>query len=94
MANFEKLKKRGRLGKPPTPARENNNLDAPETAPAAPLDGRSRRATGRTEQFATRVSPEFRKRIKMIAARDELKLNELLEKMLTEYENQHGKLER
>lgn len=95
MVNFDAVKaKKGRLGKPPANERVRNNLEAPETAPVAAIDGRTQRATGRTEQFATRVSSEFRTRIKMLAARDGLKLNELLERMLDLYEEHAGKLKR
>jgi hypothetical protein len=51
-----------------------------------PRDGRSARRTGRTLQFATRVSPEFDQRLRDIAERDRLLLVEVLEFALDAYE--------
>lgn len=91
MNNFKKLKekkRKTRLPAPPTPDQAGNNLEEPEIAPAHPsaytaradlTDGRSLTKTGRTESFATRVTPEFKKKVKQIAARDGLKIVELLE---------------
>ncbi len=45
------------------------------------------RKTGRTHPFATRITPKLHKRIKMIAARDEVKVAELLEHAIEAYEN-------
>ena len=60
---------------------------APEfAAEAYPRDGRSARRTGRTLQFATRVSPEFDRRLRTIADRDRLLLVEVLERALDAYE--------
>ena len=50
-------------------------------------DGRSARRTGRTIQFATRVTPDFDERFRAIAERDRLLHVELLEKSLAAYEN-------
>lgn len=50
------------------------------------VDGRTLRKTGRTEQFATRVSPEFHNRLKEIAKRDSLMLVEVLERAVEAYE--------
>jgi hypothetical protein len=74
---------------------------APEMPPAAAIsapsspaergrlarDGRSARRTGRTVQFATRVTPEFDERFRIIAERDGLLHVELLEKALAAYES-------
>jgi hypothetical protein len=49
-------------------------------------DGRSARRTGRTLQFATRVSPEFDNRVRAIAERENLLLVEVLERALDAYE--------
>jgi len=49
-------------------------------------DGRSARRTGRTVQFATRVSVEFDDRLRAIAQRDGLMLVEVLERALDAYE--------
>lgn len=99
MANFNSIKKKaragkGRLGKPPElPETQSNNLEAPEAAPATYIDGRSQRRTGRTVAFSTRVSPEWHRRFKQVAARDGYKLNELLEHALAAYEDRHGRLD-
>jgi len=95
MANFQKLKNRNKLGKPPAETAAGDNLAAPETAPpanepyqesGANVDGRTLRASGRTEPFATRVTPGVRKRYKLIAMRDDITMGELLEKALDSYE--------
>jgi hypothetical protein len=49
-------------------------------------DGRSARRTGRTVQFATRVSPEFDERVRFIAEREGILLVEVLERALAAYE--------
>ncbi len=50
-------------------------------------DGRSARRSGRTLQFATRVSPEFDTRLRAVAERDGKLLVEVLEDALEAYEN-------
>jgi hypothetical protein len=50
-------------------------------------DGRSARRSGRTLQFATRVSPEFDERLRAIAERDRKLLVEVLEEALEAYES-------
>ncbi len=50
------------------------------------LDGRTMRRSGRTVQFATRVSPEFDERVRQIAMRDGMLLVEVLEHALEAYE--------
>lgn len=100
MADASKLKglRKSTLGAPPPPTEASPNLSAPETAPTIAggaragvgeggrLDGRSARRTGRTIQFATRVSPEFDARLRTIAQRDGLLLVEVLERALDLYE--------
>lgn len=62
----------------------------PGNQPAAPgasrIDGRTLRRSGRTVQFATRVSPAFDARIRRIAQRDGMLLVEVLEQALDAYE--------
>ncbi len=53
---------------------------------ASRMDGRTMRRSGRTVQFATRVSPEFDERIRQIAMRDGMLLVEVLERALDAYE--------
>ena len=92
MVDLSKLKdrKRKRLGSPPGIEHAGENLAAPEHAPAAPnvdvKKKRPKRKTGRTEAFATRISPEFHRRLRLLAAEDNLKIVELLEKALEAYE--------
>lgn len=88
MADVSKLKARRGLPPPPPMEEASSNLSAPEHAPQAPtrVDGRSARRTGRTVQFATRVSPDFDERLRQIAARDHLLLVEILERALDAYE--------
>ena len=49
-------------------------------------DGRSARRSGRTLQFATRVSPEFDRRLRAIAEHERKLLVEVLEEALEAYE--------
>ena len=97
MADMSKFMKK-RLGAPPPVDDASDNLKAPEVAPTAPVgaggqtqrrseDGRSARRTGRTVQFATRVSEEFDMRFRQVAKRDGLLLAQLLEKTLEAYES-------
>ena len=53
---------------------------------AGRVDGRTMRRSGRTVQFATRVSPEFDERIRRIAMQDGMLLVEVLERALDAYE--------
>jgi hypothetical protein len=57
-------------------------------------DGRSARRSGRTLQFATRVSPEFDDRLRSIAERDHKLLVEVLEEALEAYENSRSQQSR
>ena len=60
---------------------------APSVTPLQPrIDGRTLRRSGRTVQFATRVSPEFDDRVRQLAMRDGLLLVEVLERALQAYE--------
>jgi hypothetical protein len=105
MANLAKIKRRNKLGAPPSFEEASQNLRAPEIMPIgtavpsslAPLDapagsgegridGRSLRRTGRTVQFATKVSPEYDYKFRSVAARDRLDFCVLLEKCLDAYE--------
>ncbi|KIG04889.1 hypothetical protein BurMR1_3700 [Burkholderia sp. MR1] len=99
MTDFSKLAaktaaktRRSTLGKPPAQEEASGNLEAPETAPAAPdrrrsrIDARTTRRTNRTIQFATRVSPEFDERIRAIAVREGKMLVQILEEALDAYE--------
>jgi hypothetical protein len=93
---LEKLKNKNRLGIPPSKEEASDNLTAPEVAPVADsgedqlsytkVDGRTLRKTGRTIQFATRVSKDFDLRLRQIAQKENLLLVQVLEKALKEYE--------
>ena len=50
------------------------------------IDGRTRRRSGRSLQFATRVSWEWDEKLRQIAERDGLLLVEVLERSLEAYE--------
>jgi hypothetical protein len=54
------------------------------------VDKRTLRKTGRTEQFATRVSKEWLEKIKELAQKENLKLVEVLEKLLECYDKQRN----
>ncbi|CAG8483939.1 9198_t:CDS:2, partial [Cetraspora pellucida] len=60
--------------------------EAKELVIGEKVDKRTLRRTGRTEQFATRVSKEWLEKVKGIAEKENLKLVEVLEKSLECYE--------
>jgi hypothetical protein len=70
------------------PARSGEEVTAerPGTPALSRIDGRTLRRSGRTVQFATRVSPEFDERIRQIARREGMLLVEVLEQALKAYE--------
>ena len=61
-------------------------MSRPATREQRRIDGRTLRKTGRTVQFATRVSEDFDDRLRHIAQRDGIKLVEVLERALDLYE--------
>lgn len=87
MADVSKLKRRT-LDAPPPPSEASKNLVEPEvlSPPPQKLDGRSLRRSNRTVQFATRVTPEFDQRIRLLAQRERLLIVEILERALDAYE--------
>jgi len=68
-----------------------SNLEAPEVAPL-PIENKkkSRKKTGRTKQFATRVSESWDEDFRTIAFTQKLKNAELLEDMLQAYKEKKG----
>ena len=64
------------------------------TSRSGRIDGRTLRRSGRTVQFATRVSPAFDERVRGIAVREGLLLVEVLEKALDAYEARSKKAAR
>lgn len=98
MANFPARAKRS-FGAPPTLDDTSGILAAPEVAPAAPEpeprsapsgDRRTRKKTGRTVLFSTRVSADFDREFREVAERDNLLLTRLLELAFQAYKNQRG----
>lgn len=97
---IENFKTKNRLGVPPNQEEASNNLQAPEVAPLSSerlnehtedrfLDGRSLRRTGRTVQFATRVTPDFDRRIRILAKSQGVLIVEVLERALDVYEKMY-----
>ena len=97
MAKFPTTAKRS-FGPPPPLDETHGNLAAPEVAPAAPAPihtpentGRkTRKKTGRTVLFSTRVSEEFDRDFRATAERDNLLLTRLLELAFDAYRKQKG----
>ena len=96
MANFPSSAKR-RFGAPPALDDTSGILEAPEVAPAAPAPpsvpsaGRkTRKKTGRTVLFSTRVSAEFDSEFRATAERDNLLLTRLLELSFDAYRKQRN----
>ena len=85
MIDITKLQKHSRLGLPPSANNIKNNLQQPELVELA-VDGRTLKKTGRTHQLATRVTPDFYNKVRIIAARDKIKIVELLERAVEAYE--------
>lgn len=77
----QKRNKAAGLGEPPAPTQTRDNIKQPETI-AKGIDGRSLRSTGRTEQFNTRVTPGWKREVKIMCAQLEMTQGELLEYML------------
>jgi hypothetical protein len=98
MANFPNTAKR-RFGAPPALDDTTGILTAPEVAPAAPeplrsaaasTDRKTRKKTGRTVLFSTRVSAEFDREFRATAERDNLLLTRLLELSFDAYRKQRN----
>ena len=79
MDNWIKIKRKGLGEVPQTPS---ENIKAPENAPS------DKRISGRTEQMNLKVSPEFKRRLKVLAAQEGRLMVEVLEKALEIYERQ------
>jgi hypothetical protein len=93
MADASKLRRLSKsgLGPPPPVSEAREDLSGGSQAPSptssrpaasSRIDGRTLRRSGRTVQFATRVSPEFDERIREIARRERLLIVEVLERAL------------
>lgn len=82
MVDVSKVK--SRLGSPPESKEAKGNLRQPEELPVI-TDGRSLRATGRTAQLSTRVSPKTVQLLRQLAARDGITMAEIIERALDLY---------
>ena len=80
MSNFDQMAKSPMQARPPRP--EDFDDDA-----VRPIDGRSARRTGRTVQFATVVSPDFKRWLKVKAAELGKSQAALLDDMRIAYED-------
>jgi hypothetical protein len=93
MAKFPNLAKR-HFGPPPALDETPGNLAAPEVAPAVPeapsATRKTRKKTGRTVLFSTRVSKDFDREFRLTAERDNLLLTRLLELAFDAYRKQRG----
>lgn len=92
MADFKRLKKKtkNRFGDV-SDIDSSNNLEAPEVAPPELQPVRKARSkTGRTEQFATKVTKEFEDKFRTVAFHQRLKKVELLERCFELYCKEHG----
>lgn len=83
MAKFGK--KPSRLGTPPKVEEASTTLEAPEHAPTPP-DRTSRKKTGRTVPFGTKVTAEFDEAFRGLAFKKKMKHAEMLEEMLALYQ--------
>ena len=96
MAKFPNTAKR--FGTPPALEDTTGILDAPEVAPAAPeprsqtqsMGRKTRKKTGRTVLFSTRVSADFDSQFRATAERDNLLLTRLLELCFEAYRKQRN----
>ena len=86
--HFDKLAKAPKFARPPRPEEFANPVVGYGAVRAS--DGRSARRTGRTVQFATVVSPEFRKWVKVKAAELGKSQAALLDDMKAAYIEKHG----
>ena len=87
-SHFAKLAKAPKFARPPRPEEGANPLAGYGAARAA--DGRSARRTGRTVQFATVVSPEFKLWLKVKAATRNKSQAALLDDMKAAYIEKYG----
>ncbi len=71
------------LGQPPPPEAAVGNL---KLKPAKPLRDRS----DRTEQLNLRVPPDLKRRVRVLATRDDISLSEVVVRAVALYEEKHG----
>ena len=70
------------LGAPPPPEAVVGNLALPTPAP--------RERSDRTEQLNLRVPPTLKKRVRLLATRDDVSLSEVVIRAIALYEEKHG----
>ncbi len=85
-SNFEKLAKAPKFARPPRA----DEVVGPGYGAARAMDGRTARRTGRTVQFATVVSEEFRRWMKVKAAEHGKSQAALLDDMKAAYIEKYG----
>ena len=85
-SNFEKIAKQPMLARPPRA----DEVVGPGYGAARAIDGRSARRTGRTVQFATVVSDEFKRWMKVKAAEMGKSQAALLDDMKAAYIEKYG----
>ena len=76
------------LGCPPAPKTQANLLSAPETASLGHIDGRTLRATGRTEQLNLRVTKKLKQDLKILSAKSSVTLGELIAELYEFFKEQ------
>ncbi len=87
-SNFDKLAKAPMFARPPRAEEGTSPVVGYGAVRAA--DGRSARRTGRTVQFATVVSPEFKRWVKTKAAEKDKSMAALLDDMKAAYIEKFG----
>ncbi len=87
-SNFEKLAKAPMFARPPRADEGASPVEGYGAVRAA--DGRTARRTGRTVQFATVVSPEFKRWLKTQAATKDKSMAALLDDMKAAYIEKYG----
>ena len=90
MADFSKVKKKNKLGTPPSPSNTKGNLDQPEVAPAVEPTkkisrGQGRPKTDKTERLSTKLRPEFKKALKQLSLDLDKDIGDIIEEAVTAY---------
>lgn len=88
-----KPKRKKSLGQPPAETSTQNNLQEPESAPAANewVDGRALRRTGRVVQFGTKVHPDFKVKMAELSKLTGKNYNVILEESIKLFESNMAK---
>jgi hypothetical protein len=78
------LGKAKKVGEPPLPSAVRDTLSRPETARGVGTDG--------LVQLNFKIAPATKKRVKQLAARDNITLLVMFDRMLELYEREYGRL--